>query len=232
MKVVIMQPYLFPYLGYWQMIALSDIFVLFDDVNYIKRGWINRNNILLNNQPHLFTLPLLSASQNKKINEIYITNNNKEKLKLLKMFECAYKKAPFFNDVYPMLHQIIMHNQECLSHFLMHQFQVIFNYLGITSRLVFSSEINKNNSLKAQAKILDICKTLNATQYINAIGGQMLYNKEEFNRHGIILSFIKMRNISYRQFDSSFVPYLSMIDILMFNNKSSTKKLLTEFDLL
>ena len=75
MTVAIMQPYLFPYIGYWQLIHAVDTFVIFDDVNYIKKGYINRNNILVNGQKQTFTLELMSASQNKLINDIDIGNN-------------------------------------------------------------------------------------------------------------------------------------------------------------
>ena len=232
MKVVIMQPYLFPYLGYWQMIALADVFVLFDDVNFIKKGWINRNNILLNNSAHLFTLPLQHASQNKLINQININDNIKEKQKLLKMFESAYKKAPFFSEVFPIISSIVMYDQPNLARFLMNQFNILFTYMGIKSRLVYSSEIHKDNSLRAQDKIIDICHRLNATHYINAIGGLNLYSRERFNDENIVLNFIKMGDVSYKQFNDQFIPFLSIIDVMMFNDKCEIKEMLNKYDLL
>ncbi len=231
MKTVIMQPYLFPYIGYWQMIASADIFVLFDDVNFIKRGWINRNNILLNGAAHMFTLPLIEATQNKLINEISVTHNDKEKQKILKTFEAAYKKAPHFAEVFPMLSNILMYEHHDLTSFLLNQFEVIFDYLDVKTTLMCSSAIEKDNTLKAQDKIIDICHRLNTTHYVNAIGGQELYDKERFEQEHMTLNFIKTRSIQYSQFKNEFVPYLSIIDVLMFNDRETVKQMLTEYDL-
>ena len=232
MKTVIMQPYLFPYLGYWQMISSADVFVLFDDVNFIKRGWINRNNILLNGQAHLFTLPLVEASQNKLIKDINVTPEDKEKQKILKTIEMAYKKAPYFQDVFPMIVKVFTHSEHDLKNFLLNQFKVIFEYLDIKTTLICSSDIEKDNSLKAQDKIIDICHRLNTTHYINAIGGQELYDKDRFEKENMKLSFIKMRDIKYPQFQNDFVPYLSFIDVMMFNDRETVKNMLKEYDLI
>lgn len=231
MKTVIMQPYLLPYLGYWQMITSADTFVLLDDVNFINRGWINRNNILLNGSAHLFTLPLINASQNKLINEIDITTDKKVKEKILKTFETAYKKAPYFNDVFPLLTDIFLYDNHNLKYFLLHHFDVIFRYLNINVPMICSSDIQKDNTLKAQDRIIDICHRLNTTHYINAIGGQELYDKKDFEREGILLSFIKMNNLSYKQFKNVFVPNLSIVDILMFNDRDIITHMLDKYNL-
>ncbi len=231
MKTVIMQPYLLPYLGYWQMIASADVFVIYDDVNFIKGGWINRNNILLNGKAHLFTLPLVDASPNKRINEICVTPQEKLKQKILKTIDGAYRKAPYFADVFPMLTDILMHEQHGLAPFMLHQFETIFAYLGIKTRLLLSSSLEKDNSLRAQDKVIDICHRLGTTHYVNAIGGQELYDKETFRKEGMTLSFIKMHDLSYPQFKGDFVPYLSIIDVLMFNSPEAVRELLTQYDL-
>lgn len=227
-----MQPYLFPYLGYWQMISNADVFVLFDDVNFIKKGWINRNNILLNEQTHLFTLPLEKTSQNKLICEINVTQNINEKQNILKTIELAYKKTPFFEDIFPIVTDVFYYNNYNISYYLLHQFEKIFNYLDIKTELVLSSTIKKNNALKGEDKIIDICKILGTDTYINAIGGQELYNKERFQNENINLNFIKMRDIKYKQIGNNFVPNLSIIDVLMFNNKEKIKEMLKEYDLI
>lgn len=232
MKTVIMQPYLFPYLGYWQMIAYADAFVLFDDVNFINRGWINRNNILLNGKSYMFTLPLVSASQNKLINQIDVTHDEKDVQKILKTIEQAYRKAPYFSDVFPLIVEILNYEQRNLKFFLMNQFQRIFDYLGLNNtKLLLSSDIEKNNSLKAQDKIIDICKKLGTKQYINAIGGVELYDKNRFAQEGMELYFIKMILTPYSQFKGEFVPYLSIIDVLMFNDKMKVREMLKDFEL-
>ena len=108
MNLAVMQPYLFPYIGYWQLIDAVDIFIIYDDVNFIKRGYINRNNILENKTSQLITLELIGASQNKRINEISIGNNVNKLLKTLKQ---NYLKAPFYKDVFPVLEEIL-NNEE------------------------------------------------------------------------------------------------------------------------
>lgn len=231
MKLAIMQPYFFPYLGYWQMINAVNMFVIYDDVNYIKGGWINRNNMLLNGAAHLFTLPLLEASPYKLINEIKITNNEKQKQKILKSFENSYSKAPYKKEVLDLLEDIIMQKENALHLFLKYQFEKIFQYLGINTKIILSSNIEKTAGLHAQDRVIDICKKLGTTQYINAIGGQSLYNKDDFAKNGIQLNFIKMNEMQYRQFNNEFVPNLSIIDVMMFNSKQTLKAMLDNYEL-
>lgn len=232
MKICVMQPYLFPYLGYWQMIANVDTFVVFDDVNYINKGWINRNNILLNGQAYLFTLPLEKASQNKLINEILIGNDPKAKEKILRTIQTAYKKAPFYNEVYPLIERVFLNPQRNLALFLKDQFETVFDFLQIETRIVLSSGIEKDNSLKGQEKILEICRKLDCDTYINAIGGQELYAYEAFQKNGMDLKFIKMDQVEYLQYQKPFVPYLSFIDVLMFNSRAKVKDLLQRYELI
>ena len=231
-RVAVMQPYLFPYLGYWQLARAVDVFVLLDDVNFIKKGWINRNNILLDGRAHLFTLPLVGASQNRLINEIHISDDPREKQKLLKtIFQC-YAKAPHFDDFYPVVERVVNYPENYLAEFLRNHFIIMFEYLGLTARLLRSSEIEKNNELKAQEKIVDICRRLGAKVYINAVGGQDLYERERFLADNMELKFIKMRPSTYRQFKEEFVPGLSIIDLLMFNDRGRARRLLDEYDLI
>ena len=103
MKIAIMQPYFFPYLGYWQLMNIVDKFVIYDDVNYIKRGWINRNRILVEGKPFYIHVPVMKASQNKIINEMEVFVDSSLRKKELKTIELAYKKAPFFDSVYPLI---------------------------------------------------------------------------------------------------------------------------------
>ncbi|MFV8271467.1 WbqC family protein [Flavobacterium sp. GT2N3] len=228
MKVAIMQPYFFPYIGYFQLINAVDIFIIYDDVNFIKQGWITRNSILLNKEKHSFILEVGGASSFKKIKEITLGKNNK---KLLKTIEQEYKKAPFFSDVFPIIQEILLSNENNLSKFLMFSLRKIAKYLQIDTVFRFSSEIDKNNELKGQDKVIAICKKLEATNYINAIGGQELYNSDTFKNHQISLNFIKSEPIEYTQFDIDFIPWLSVIDVIMFNSIEETKLLLNKYDL-
>lgn len=232
MKIAIMQPYFFPYLGYFQMFNAVDKFVLLDDVNFIMRGYINRNSILLNGQAHKFSIPLSSPSQNKLINETKLNFSEKDRENFLKTIQMAYKKAPCFNNFYPILEKIINNSEIDLTKFLKYSFEEVKNYLELNTEILVSSEIEKNNTLKAQDRIIEINKQLGATMYINAIGGQELYNREDFSSVDIELKFIKMQPINYKQFKNEFVPNLSMIDVLMFNSQEEINKLLEQYELI
>ena len=232
MKAAIMQPYFFPYIGYFQLLNAVDTFVVYDDVNFIKKGWINRNTILVNEKNYLFTVALKSASQNKLINEIALDDNSGWKTPLLKTIHLAYGKAPFFAQVFPLIQDIIGQQETNLSKLIVYSLQKICGYLSIETKMIISSEIEKNNSLKGQDKIIEICKKLDATHYINAIGGMALYDKTAFSDQNIILQFMQSNAIVYPQFKNAFVPHLSIIDVLMFNAPEQVKTLLDQYELI
>ena len=229
MKVGIMQPYFLPYIGYWQLINAVDKYVLYDDVQFIKGGWINRNNLLLNGDKFMFNLILNSASPNKLINEISVHQNQS---KLLKTIELSYKKAPQIKTVLPIINQIVDFENKNLAKFIGNSITQICNYLDIKTQIIYSSELQKDNELKGQDKVISICKALKATEYLNAIGGQELYSKETFKVNDIRLEFIKTEQIEYKQFSNQFIPWLSILDILMFNSKEEINKMIINFTLI
>lgn len=228
MKLGIMQPYFMPYLGYWQLMAAVDTYVVYDDVNYIKGGWVARNNILLNGQKHMFTITLNGASPNKLFNEITIKDDFK---KFSRLIESAYRKAPYYNDVVTLLEKIYKYEDKSLGAFMLNSFQVILDYLGLKTKLILSSSLNKDNNLRGKDKVKSICRLLDADTYYNAIGGQELYEKEEFKHSGIELLFLRSELSQYSQFNNDFVPGLSMIDILMFNSPKEINNMLNEYQL-
>ena len=228
MRLGIMQPYFMPYIGYWQLMAAVDTYVIYDDVNYIKGGWVSRNNILLNGQKHMFTITLNGASPNKLFNEITIKDDFK---KFSRMVESAYRKAPYYNDVVLLLGKIYNYEDKSLGAFMMNSFQVILDYLGIKTQLILSSSLNKDNYLRGKDKVISICQLLNADTYYNAIGGQELYRKEDFKDAGVDLFFLKSELSQYTQFNNEFIAGLSMIDILMFNSPAEINNLLNAYQL-
>jgi hypothetical protein len=230
MKLAIMQPYFFPYIGYYQLINAVDKFVLYDDVNYINRGWINRNNILVGNKACLFTIPLKNASQNRLIRDIELSDNSWQG-KFLKTLEQAYKKAPQFNHVFPLIRKNLESEATHIYQLTSLSLITVAEYLGLSAEFVDSSSIYNNHHLKAQQRILDICIREKTTHYINSIGGMELYSKNSFEQSGIKLNFIKTRDFSYQQFNKEFVPDLSMIDVLMFNAKDEIRKMLDLYEL-
>lgn len=230
MKIAVMQPYLFPYLGYFQLISAVDAFVLFDDVCYINRGWINRNNILAQGKAQMFTMELEGASQNKLINEIGIGARNE---KLIKTIRLSYIKAPYFHKVFPVIEDVLNQKEKNLARFLNYQLRQVCNYLGISPLWKISSELKKDNSLRAQDKILAVCRELGATSYINLPGGKKLYDLQSFEARGVELSFLQPRPTQYRQFYNEYIPNLSIIDVMMFNSPCTiNRELLINYDLL
>ena len=231
MKIGIMQPYLFPYIGYYQLIKAVDTFVIYDDVNYIKQGWINRNRILVNGIENMFSIPLKGGpSQSKKINEMEFLDNTISKL--LRTIEQSYKKSPYFSEVYPLITNILTYQEPNTDKFLRYSLNMVMEHLEINTRVLVSSEIEKNNSLKGADKGIDICKQLKGTNYINAIGGQELYSKEIFAENGLILNFIESKPIVYPQFKNQFIPWLSIIDVMMFNSVEKIQEMLDNYELI
>ncbi len=228
MKLGIMQPYFMPYIGYFQLMKAVDKYVIYNDVNYIKGGWVARNNILIQEQKQLFIIQLQGASPNKCFNEIHILDNFK---KFRKTLEMNYSKAPCFIQAMELMDKIFSFPNKRLDLFIQNSFKQILSYLNIDTELILSSDIAKDNSLKGKDKVLEISKLLDADTYYNAIGGKDLYDKKEFADNGISLRFLKTNDtLHYMQFpDIDFVPNLSIIDVLMFNSVKETNKLLDNY---
>lgn len=232
MKLGIMQPYFVPYIGYWQLMNAVDKYVVYDDVNFIKGGWINRNRILLNGQPQYFNLPMLGASPNKLINEVGVNNNPAFIAKNLRIIEGAYKKAPYYAEVYPLIEKILNCGKDNIAELIAESFRIINEYLGITTELIVSSTLDKDCSLRAQDKVLHICELLGATEYYNAIGGQELYSFSDFAERGIKLKFLKTGHVEYPQFKNEFQSNLSILDVMMFNSVEEIQAHLNNYTLI
>jgi hypothetical protein len=235
MKVAVMQPYLFPYLGYYQLVNAVDKFVFFDDVNFINKGWINRNQILQQNEACRFTLPLVKASQNRMINEIEIADFVKWRKDFIKQIEFNYKKAPCFAFLCSWLRDFLFSKEyKLISDLTAGSVQAIAGLLGMSTAFEFSSALNYRNEATqdGQSKILRICEMMGADSYINPKNGTGLYDMQHFKNKNISLNFIQMEDIIYRQFQADkFVPYLSMIDVLMFNDIEEARRLLNKYTL-
>jgi len=229
MKLAIMQPYFLPYIGYWQMIKAVDKYVIYDDVNFIKGGWMNRNRMLLGGSEFLFNLQLKGASPNKLIRDVEVDQNQS---KFLKTATQAYTKTPYFDKVMPLLEKVCRYEKSNLGRFLGNSLIEISKYLGLSTEFIYSSDIDKDNRLRAQAKVLHICKLMGATEYYNAIGGQELYSKKDFASAGIELKFLKTLPVEYSQFKNEFVPWLSILDVLMFNDPQQANVMLDKYELI
>lgn len=232
MKVGIMQPYLFPYIGYFQLINAVDKFVIHDDVQYIKGGWINRNRIQINDRDYLFTFSLKKDSSLKNINTRFLSDQFiKEKAHFLRIIQNNYKKAPYFKEVYDLLSSILDHNDLNISSFIVNSLKQICEYLEIKTPIYISSKLKKNNELKGQDRVIDICKTFKTTTYINPIGGKILYSKDVFKKNKMALYFLQTKDIIYEHNDQPFIPNLSIVDVMMFNSKEEIIKMLRLYNL-
>ena len=230
-RIAIMQPYIFPYVGYFQLIAASDQFVFYNDVNFIKKGWIHRNRILLNGKDFLFTIPCAEISQNKLICETKIAFAAKDKNKLLLTIHQAYKNAPLFDEVYSLIEKIIFKEFKCIDELAIHSVKEICTFLNIKTKFLESKGRYNNDGLKKGDRLIDICLKENSFHYINTIGGKELYDKEDFMKSGVELQFMRPKFLVYKQFDNNFVPWLSIIDVLMFNDVMVISSNLNNYEL-
>ncbi|BAO55410.1 WbqC family protein [Nonlabens marinus] len=216
-RIAIMQPYTYPYLGYFQLIKSVDTFIFFDDVQFIRRGFINRNSILINERAHSFTIPLEKGSREDLITETFVHKDMYGiwKAKFLKSLELNYKKASQFEPVYVMVENLLNREFTDIASLAKNSILSICNYLNLERNFIDSSSLNYNRSGNGEDKILDICSLLNASTYINPFNGMDLYDDEKFREKGVELLFIKPKLQEYDQGTSSFEKHLSVIDALM-----------------
>ena len=233
MKLAIMQPYFFPYIGYFQLMNAVDEFVVYDNIQFTKQGWFNRNRILVNGTDAYITFPLKNDSNYHQVRERCLADNwPSEQKKILGRIESAYRKAPYFKTIYPLIEKCILFEDLNLFNFIYNSMIAMKEYLGINTQFVVSSTIPIDHELKGELKVRAICKARKADIYFNPIGGIELYDKQKFKSDNIELNFLKTTNVSYPQFKNEFIASLSIIDVLMFNSLSQTKEFLHQFILL
>lgn len=213
----IMQPYFLPYIGYFQLIGAVDEFVIYDQIKYTKKGWINRNRFLLNGDAAFFTLPLSKSSDSADVVERRLADTFDQD-KLLNQINGAYRKAPHFNAAYTLFERIVRCDTRNLFEYIHHAVCLVCEYIGITTPIRISSSIAFDNTLKSHAKVIAICNACDATGYLNPIGGCELYSREQFAQANIKLQFLESRPFEYVQFGGDFVSSLSILDVLMFNS--------------
>lgn len=230
--MAIMQPYFLPYIGYFHLISAVDIFVIYDNVKYTKKGWINRNRILQNGSDGIFSLPLKKDSDFLDVVGRRLSSNY-DREKLLNQFRGAYSRAPYFTQIFPLLERIVHCEEVNLFRYIHNSIIELCGYLGVATEIRTASEISADHSLKAEERVIELCKALEASTYINAIGGTELYSRENFQKNNIALKFIKSVPFNYNQFGSQFIPWLSIIDVLMFNSLAEIRnKALKSYDLI
>lgn len=228
--VAIMQPYFLPYMGYWQLINAADEFVVYDNIQYTKKGWINRNRFLQNGKDEMFSLPLKADSDFLDVADRDLSPSF-ERDKLTRQLQGAYRKAPHYEENFPVIEAVIRHPENNLSAYINHSILTLCAYLGIETKITKSSEIRiDHKALKGQAKVIAICKALGAQEYMNPIGGLDLYDKDEFKDQGLNLTFLRSRPLEYKAFSGMALPHMSILDVLMFNSLSQVRGYLASFD--
>jgi hypothetical protein len=224
-----MQPYLFPYLGYFQLINAVDTFLLYSYVQHIKRGWINRNYILINGSAHLFTFSIDNPSVSRTIKQTYYAGSLKEELiKFVRKLNLSYRRAPFYDETMRVINKISSYEEHNVSEYNCYSIQQLCTHLNIKSNVIEQPSVEDDTTDKF-SRILSICNAHNSNDYVNAIGGKEIYNKEQFERNGLSLRFLRSKIDEYKQFGDTFVPNLSIIDVLMFNGAVGTKRLLSDY---
>lgn len=230
MKIAIMQPYIFPYIGYYQLVKLVDQFVFLNDVNYIKKGWVNRNQILVNGKPHVFTIPLNKASPFKKINDLFVSEKDlKWRMKLFKTLEVTYHNAPNFSCIMDLIESVLNSNNLTIDSMAQKSITKVMEYLGNEVKIQSSSDFS--SIYTGQQRIIDICERLGASEYINLPGGRFLYSGDSFKSKNISLNFIHPKFERYHQNSNDFHQGLSIIDMLMCLDKQEVNKHLNLFEL-
>lgn len=225
MRIAIMQPYMMPYIGYFQLLQYVDRFVIYDDIQYTKKGWINRNRFLRNGTAVTITVPLQNDSDYLDVRcRLIAQDYNSEKL--LAQIKGAYVKAPCFDQTFPVIEEILTYQSENLFDFLHNGLVRTCAHLDIQTPILVSSSVEPDTGLKGQDRVLSLCEKLGAREYINPIGGLDLYQASAFRDRGITLGFLKRADVRYAQFGSEFLPDLSILDIMMFNTPSAARHLI------
>jgi hypothetical protein len=229
-----MQPYLFPYVGYFQLMHAVDRFVVYDDVAFIKQGWVNRNRMLINGRPSYFTVPIKHASSFALIRDTLVNDDRQHVRwieKTLKTFDVAYRRAPQFAHVFPLIEAVLRKPTNRVAELAVDSLKAVAELLEIGTEWVDSSTLYGNAQLSGEERVLAICLAERATDYVNASGGRELYDRDRFATAGLRLHFLQPRPIEYRQFNDPFVPWLSIVDVLMFNPIETVRSFLSACDL-
>jgi hypothetical protein len=234
-KLAANQPYLFPYIGYFQLIRAADVFVISDDFNYIRQGWINRNRILLGGKPRFFSVPILDRSCFREIRETCVSPDEypRWREKFFGTLEHAYRRATNYDAVLGLLSDVFTESVSTIAELARSSILSVRNYLGIRTQIRETSSVYGNHELRKAERIYDMCRRENADTYVNAIGGVELYSKSEFAQQGISLYFVSSSGVAYEQHPRMpFVPNLSVIDVLMFNSVEQIHRMLDDYELI
>lgn len=229
-----MQPYFLPYIGYWQLINASDKIIIYDDVKYTKKGWINRNSFLSRNKKiKKFSIYLNKSSDQSLINEKTISEEwNKERVKILSNIYLTYKESISFKSKFKIIEEIFMHEDKNLFNFILNSIERIKEYLEIETEVLISSKIIDTQKLKKEKKIFALSRKIDEKEYLNFKNGEKMYSKKTFSENNLKLFFINKNFFKYNQNTKKFYDNLSIIDLIMRNNKKKIKEFLNCYEII
>jgi len=233
MKLAIMQPYFFPYIGYFDLLCNVDLFIVYDTVQYIRRGWIHRNRVLQHNKIgwQYIIMPTNKAAQKTPINEIQVLQNNNWKYRILGQLEHYEKHAPYAMETIEFAKKCLEVNEVSISRLnvnILHQCADLLN-IGFEYKLCSELNIELDSVGNAEEKILYLCEFLGASEYVNLIGGVDLYHEDSFKDRNIKLTFRNTPTWIYETTPYEFEPNLSIIDVLMWNRPDKIKEYLNKY---
>ncbi|WP_429218774.1 WbqC family protein [Aeromonas veronii] len=231
MKLAIMQPYFFPYIGYFSLIMQSDEFIIFDTPQFMRKGWIERNRIgKLTGGSVYIKVPLNKADLSTSIKEMSIDNTSDWRGKILSQLEIYKKRAPFYDDVLALVKEVLNTETSSIVHLNKIALEKVCNYLRIDKKFKVFSEMNLEiESPQAPDEwALNICKALDVKYYVNAAGGESFFDKRKYTNNNIQLCFINQPIDKYKQFGHEFEPGLSIIDVMMFNSPEEVIQMLSQ----
>lgn len=231
MILAAMQPYVFPYLGYFQLIREADAFYWLDGVAFIRRGWSNRNVLVGRNGPVRFVYPVLSGARDQSYAEVRLSLPDYHIRKFLEMVSHHYQKAPFFDEVFPVIQTAVSIETDSFCELAMHSTRTLCRYMGIETPLTPTASWPESRDFRGEARILALCRRGAAHCFLNAEGGRDLYDPCVFASEGIELRFLCHSPAAYPQPGDRFVPRASTIDALMNNSIPKLQWLLDQFDI-
>ena len=234
MKLAIMQPYFFPYPGYFSLIKNADKWIFNDEVQMIHKGWVERNRILKQNGGwHYIRMPLVKHKYTTLIKDVRVRTHEDWQRKILAQLGHYRKSAPHYYQVISFLNEVFKKKFDCLTHQNAYLLQMTCAYIGFEMKYEVLSEMDIDfRYIKAPDDwSLNICKALGYDHYLNPILGKSFYDRNKYEKNEIQLDFLRFNEPPYKQFNDEFISGLSIIDIMMFNTPDEINTMLDDFTL-
>ena len=212
--VVVLQPSYLPWLGYFDQMARADDFVYYDDVQFDKHGWRNRNQIKGQAGAQWLTVPVLTKDRfGQSIAEIRINNDSPWGRKHVAALRQNYARAPFFKEVFPPIEEVLSRRWEALVDLVLASNEVLRRLLGLSTPLHRSSTLGIGGG--QTDRLVSLCRRFGATRYVSGSSARDYLDEAQFRAAGIRLEYQDYRHPTYPQLHGEFVGHLSVVDLLM-----------------